>query len=301
MNAVGPPEATYYLPIPLGGDTPSHPVTGVFLPNGFSYGNVDVILFFHGNRNGPGMSAGWLFDTIDKYWGGSFPGGEPPILFREDLNKSGKHSVLLIAPTLGVYPGSSYATNGSSYYGMFGNQAADAPGGYLDQVLAKLAEKEPKSKGIKIGKIILAGHSGGGDPVLRQIELMQRTPICEVWAFESIYVGASLWVDAVTSHTDTQFYFHFATTAQRDRAVEIESKLKDKSFAMDTVQPITIDGKKLPRQKTTEAKFIDLMGGRLNASFIPNPPVPTVGSGGDHYGALTQNFLDRLNASKCIK
>ena len=300
-TSVGPPEATYYFPIPLGGSTPSQPVTGVFLPNGFSYGNVDVILFFHGNRRGAKMSTGWFFDTIFKYWGGNFPEGEPPVLFRENLIKSTKHSVLLIAPTLGLYPGSSYTTDASSDYGIFGQQAVDAPGGFLEQVVAKLAENEPKAKGMKVGKIILAGHSGGGDPVLRQIELMQRTTIYEVWAFEAVYVNTDLWVNAIASNTDTKFYFHFATTAQRDLAREIEGKIKTKTFEMDTVQPITIDGKRYPKQRSTEAKFVDLMGGKLNVSFIEKPAAPKVGSGGDHYGALTQNFFDRLQAATSIK
>jgi hypothetical protein len=45
---------------------------------------------------------------------------------------------------------------------------------------------------------------------------------------------------------------------------------------------------------------LHLMGGQLNASFLENPKVPK-GGFGDHYGALTQNFLDRVNASQCIK
>src|SRR5262249_30273823 len=76
---VGPPEATYYFPIPLGGNTPAHPVTGVYLPNGFTYAKeMDVILFFHGNQRGPKMPSSWLFDTIDQYWGGNFPKGATP-------------------------------------------------------------------------------------------------------------------------------------------------------------------------------------------------------------------------------
>src|SRR5262249_45633693 len=116
---VGPPEATYYFPIPLGGKTPGHPVTGVFLPNGFTFAKeMDVILFFHGNQRGPKMPSSWLFDTIYEYWGGSFPKGAPPIQFRDDLIKSKKRSVVLIAPTLGQYPGAAYSTDDSSYYGI---------------------------------------------------------------------------------------------------------------------------------------------------------------------------------------
>jgi len=152
---------------------------------------------------------------------------------------------------------------------------------------------------MKIGKIVLAGHSGGGTPMLRQIELMQRTPIREVWAFEAIYVGTNSWVNAVTSNTDTQFFFHYATVAQRDRAQEILTKLKGTTFDLDTARPIGIDGKRYPKQEVTKANYIDLMGGKLNASFVENPTVPKVG--GDHYGALTKNFADRIDAAKWMK
>ena len=147
MGSIGPPNVTYYCPIPLGGSTPSQPVTGVFLPNGFTYPSlvIDVILYFHGNRAG-GPSS-WKFDTINQYWGGSYPRGEPPVLLRENLNKSGKHAVLFIAPTLGPYPGSG----DGAQFGNFDTQAADAPGGFLEQVLTELAAKEPKMKGERSG------------------------------------------------------------------------------------------------------------------------------------------------------
>jgi hypothetical protein len=173
----------------------------------------------------------------------------------------------------------------------------------LEQVFAKLADKEPKAKGMKVGKVILAGHSGGGNPMLRQIELIEDHEICEVWAFEAVYVDTDKWVNAITSNAYTKFFFHYATTAQRDLAVEIETKLKKAIIEVNTVQPVTIDGQKYPRQKSPEEtlpKYIDLMGGQLNASFIPKPEPPKVGSGGDHYGALTQNFSDRVNKS-CLK
>lgn len=266
MDAIGPPEATFYFPIPLGGTTPPLPVTGVFLPNGFTDPHqVDVILFFHGNQRGDkDFPEGWKFDHIDQYWGGNFPkGNQPPVLFRENLNTSGKHSVLLIAPTLGQYPGSSFATDASSDYGKFGDQAVDASGGFLEQVFTKLEEKEPNAKGMTVGKIILCGHSGGGNPLLRQIELMKSTPICEVWAFEAVYTDTDRWAKAITKNTQTKFFFHFATPPQKKRAEDIR----------------------------------DGLANQTNMSLIENPKVATK----DHYGALTRNFLDRLNAATCIK
>jgi hypothetical protein len=266
MDAIGPPEATYYFPIPLGGTTPSLPVTGVFLPSGFTYGkDVDVILFFHGNRSGDkDFPSDWKFDTMYEFWGGNFPKNtKSQVQFRDQMNSWGKHSVMLIAPTLGLFSGASFSTDDKSDYGHFGDQAVDAPGGFLDQVLTNLAAKEPKAKGMGIGKLILSGHSGGGDPLLRQIQLIKSKTIREVWAFEAIYVGTSEWVNAINKNTNTKFFFHFATPKQKTRAEAIRDAL-------------------------TKTSAI---------SLTENPLVATK----DHYGALTQNFADRLQAATWIR
>jgi hypothetical protein len=280
-EGIGPPEATHYLPIPLRGKTPAKPVTGVYLPNGFTYikPEVDVILFFHGNQRGDkDFPGGWKFDTIFEYWQGNFPkgskGSKSTVQFRDDLNAAGKHSVVLIAPTLGVFPG---AAGGGDQFGLFNTEAADAPGGYIAQVFEKLAEQEPKAKGItKARRIILAGHSGGGNPVLRQLELIKDTEICEVWAFEAIYVPVDTWYNAVRSNPSTEFFFHYATIEQKSKAEQIREK-----FAGPP-----INGKSGPR-----------MGGQLNDRYIEHPAAATE----DHYGALTKNFFDRVSNSTCIK
>src|SRR5947209_13920920 len=47
--AIGPADTTWYFPIALDKTNP----TGVFIPPGFSFGKeVDVILYFHGNKQG---------------------------------------------------------------------------------------------------------------------------------------------------------------------------------------------------------------------------------------------------------
>jgi hypothetical protein len=281
LSAVGPPSVTYYFPIALGGSTPGHPVTGVFLPNGFTYPNkVDVILYFHGNRAGGPNS--WKFDTVDQYWGGSYPRGEPPVLLRENLNKSGKRSVLLIAPTVGPYPGSGRGDQ----LGIFDTQAANAPGGFLEQVLTALAAKEPKMTGAKVGKIILGGHSGGGDPVMRQIELIKNTKkICEAWLFDAIYLATDRWVSAIEDNPDTSFYFHFGTAPQKKRAQAIlDMYTEDEQTWKSETMYGEFDDHRWKNQFTE------------NASVIENPKAET----DDHFGALTKNFLTRLSAATCI-
>jgi hypothetical protein len=59
-QTIGPPTITYYFPIPLDGCNP----TGVFFPQRFGFqGDIDVILYFHGWKDGE------YFDvkTIDYY------------------------------------------------------------------------------------------------------------------------------------------------------------------------------------------------------------------------------------------
>ncbi len=86
----GPSRVTWYFPIALPETNP----TGVFLPNGFGYPReLDVILFFHGNKQG-------LWKTINQYWHGDIMN----ITLRENVNDSGKNAVL-VAPTMGDVPG----------------------------------------------------------------------------------------------------------------------------------------------------------------------------------------------------
>jgi hypothetical protein len=98
-----PAEVTWYFPIAL---TQTNP-TGVFLPKGFGYPReLDVILFFHGNKQG-------LWDTINQYWHGDIWN----ITLRENVNDSGKNAVL-VAPTMGLKPGFGGINNAD--IGIFG-------------------------------------------------------------------------------------------------------------------------------------------------------------------------------------
>jgi hypothetical protein len=301
--SIGPPEVTHYIPVPIGVKAVNPSPTGVFLPNGFTYPcTVDVILHLHGNRDGGPKT--WKFDTIDQYWGGSYPGGETPVKLREDLNTAGKHSVVLVAPTLGKYPGGNTADNGN-----FMTQAADAPNGFLEKVLAELANREPKfqastcplpekNKGDakpkvapkvapKVGKIVLSAHSGGGVPLLEQVNRMQGT-VCEVWLFDAVYVSLDRWVSAIEDNPDVNFYFHFGTAPQQDRAEKIQ---KMYSYDYDH-KDVQVDGYAYGLGKYV--KYGYLAGGKRNVFIVPGPK-------DDHFGALTQGFLPRLRAATCIK
>ena len=277
--SIGPPHATYYFPISLGGSFSGPFATGVFMPNGFTYvSKVDVILFFHGDRDGD-----YACEHIDQYWGGAYPklkaAPSGPVTFRDDLNNSKvRKSVLLIAPTLGVNPRYTSASIGD-----FLDQSAEAKNGFLNRVLHELAQVETRVKdsyGViagferepEIGKIILAGHSAGGRPLLRQAQLMPTNRICEIWAFDALY-GANIpeaygkhiadaWLEVIKKNPKTQFFDHFGTEWPTKHSQKLEAMVKD--------------------------------NGLKNASFFSGPD-------GDHFGVLTKNFSTRLGASECLK
>ena len=51
------------------------------------------------------------------------------------------------------------------------------------------------STGMSIGKLILAGHSGGGSPMLQMARTAKFAKVRECWGFDSMYGSPGLWVD----------------------------------------------------------------------------------------------------------
>src|SRR5262249_43257468 len=106
-------------------------------------------------------------------------------------NATGKQAVL-VAPTMGAAPGSSINPG----MGIFANPgAAD---GYLAEVVKWIGKYVPqyvkKKKGPEIGNIRLAGHSGAGGILSQQVRTM-RSPVCEVWGFDTMYGQGSRTID----------------------------------------------------------------------------------------------------------
>jgi len=251
-QVIGPADATWYFPIELPGTSP----TGVFLPQGFSYGSqVDVILYFHGNKRGE-------FSHINQYWGSGFP---YKCTLREDLNAAGKNAIL-VAPTMGSAPG--HALYGNPDLGIFGQ-----PGGaacFLDHVMQWLGNYDPhySLKNPKViptvGKVILAGHSGGGSPIHTQMESL-KAKICEIWCFDVVYYDVTDWMSfAYYNPTKRLTFFH---------AVQSLGALKEL--------------KKL--KEITEMGLHRSMG---NIQFID--------AGNHHYPALTNNFRNQVKGSTCL-
>ena len=184
-QTIGPPTITYYFPIPLDGCNP----TGVFFPQRFGFNNdIDVILFFHGWKDGEFFNV----KTIDYYWSGRFQ----DINLREDVNASGK-SVVLILPMLGDKPGSVQTAD----MGVFRN-----PGGgddFLEEVRKWIGQYVPQYKGKapNVRNVVLAGHSGGGVILDIQARSMKAN-VCEVWGFDSMYGQSAFHRDVVQDWLD---------------------------------------------------------------------------------------------------
>ena len=96
---------TSYMKIPLGGESPALPMTGIYIPTNYrTQDRVDLILYLHGHHRsspvkGKKPAHGYwpITLSINQHWNKSF---YPYYAFREGVNASGKN-VILVAPTLG--------------------------------------------------------------------------------------------------------------------------------------------------------------------------------------------------------
>jgi hypothetical protein len=294
-DAGGPAEATYYFPIevmPTGQDN----ATGVFFPAGFRFpGKINVILYFHGHKAGE-------FKTINEYWIGKLH----DLYLREFINATGKQ-VVLIAPTMGAAPGSGI----NAGMGIFAN-----PGGadvFLAEVVKWIGKYVPEyadnKKCPEIGNIVLAGHSGAGGILSQQVRTM-RSPVCEVWGFDTMYgqgyrikevkgkktavaidvVGE--WLEAALSHhtlvgfqtapgvlsiplpklvPTTRFYFYW---------VGLKNPVKGRSLELNT--------------KVRQM-------GLYNVEILESARVSGITYDWEnHFGTVTQNFKKRVADAPCL-
>jgi hypothetical protein len=252
---VGPSDRTWYFPIDVG--VSGFHATGVFLPDGFSYGDeVDVILFFHGNKQGD-------FKTINEYWNGKLHN----IVLRDDLNTSGKNAIL-VAPTLGENPG--HGMRGNADLGIFVNAGAGLT--YLDEVMDWLGKYEPtyanKCVVPKVRKVILAGHSGGGNPIHLQMESM-KIKLAEIWCFDVVYGNVADWIHIA----------HFNPTKRVTIYHAIQS--------LDSLKELV---------KLKDAKDKEAAAGKGR----PLDNLEIIKGGNHHFPCLTDNFLPQAKRSNAL-
>jgi len=215
-----PEGTTLYVKIPLGGEKPAQPMTGIFIPSSYRINSqVDLIIYLHGyhtddvvegkasvrgcypSKSLPSNKYCYPSNlTINQYWNKAT---YPFFALREGVNASGKNAIL-IAPTLGPLSQTGNLVN---------------PGGfdaYLDQVMASLSAYGPYQgrQFPRVSNIILACHSGGGLP-MRKIALSKEryaANIRECWGFDCTYnsgdaAGWSNWVKADPPSRKVYIYY----------------------------------------------------------------------------------------------
>ncbi len=109
---------------------------------------------------------------------------------------------------MGDFPG--HSLTGNDDLGIFGT-----PGGgtcFLDHVMQWLGKYDPhyslNSVVPDVGKVVLAGHSGGGNAIHLQMDAM-KAKVSEIWCFDIVYGAVKDWVDfAVANPTKRLTIYH---------------------------------------------------------------------------------------------
>jgi hypothetical protein len=289
----GPAEVTYYFPIevmPPGHDN----ATGVFFPAGFQFpGKLNVILYFHGHKAAE-------FKTINEYWSGRLHN----LYLREFVNATCKQAVL-IAPTMGAAPGSSL----NAGMGIFANPGAADD--YLAEVARWVGKYVPQyvSKGTpEIGNIVLAGHSGAGGILLQQVRTM-RSPVREVWGFDTMYGWGTrtVYVRGKKTEEDIVVAEWLKATLSHQAAVELQPPTGGIPIPIPTLRPTTqfyfywvADDDPVKGRSMDLKKEVQKMG-LYNVEILPSARASGKSYDWDnHFGTVTLNFKNRVAAAQCF-
>lgn len=193
-----PPQTTLYFRMPLGGQGKAKPLTAVYFPASFQPADtIDCIVWLQGHR--PDDAA----LSIDRYLSGKWI---PYFKFREELNATGRPFVL-IAPTLGPKSEAGSLTS---------------PGGFdkwLNRVLSSLGASGPLAgRTPKIGKLVLACHSGGGAPMRSAARntVQFAAALRECWGFDCLYNSPdpTEWRDWARSNPAKKLFIYWASTTK---------------------------------------------------------------------------------------
>jgi len=212
------------------------PMTAVFAPDPTKLsGNVDIILWFHGdksywNKSGS-VSFGFSGKSIKDYLGFEL------CKLREFILQSKKKQFILVAPTLNDRTGIS-GDHGAPA-GLVWDQA-DAEA-YLQQAV-NAVKKHMKAGVSGIGNIIIAGHSGGGhlSGQMAQYFTGKFDKANEVWCFDSTYWGSKpfiTWVNKGHAHARLWVFSTRGTTAYHARTIMELTKTPLKFAKVDPPKP----------------------------------------------------------------
>ncbi len=252
---------TCYLPVSLGKTLPAK--TGVFIPACFNPGEkIDVVVFLHGHISAAD-AAGFKKKGIEHYW-------KNYSNIREHFRKSGRNAILL-APTLGPVSSKSF--------GSLGNK-----NGFDDYIASCFKELKDQNcldhQGVP-NRIILAAHSGGGNPmgkILNTTNVLGDN-IEEVWGFDCLYWVENYrsWLKTLPRNTSAtrnyDFYHYWAYLGKAHGSPEKNGALLQKDFS-SRVQNVA------PAKYTQHGAVIEFAWiNEINARSWFDPLVPCAPAG----------------------
>jgi hypothetical protein len=208
---------TVYLPIKLN-DTLRNNRVGVFISDHANLtADINFIVYFHGHII-PACEtekAPFLAKGIEYYW-------ETPFFkcLRDELDAS-KANAVLVAPAL------DWKLSESRGEASYGNLDADGKFDFLiDETLRRLKSSQALPTNARAGKIILAGHSAGGLPMLRILEARNslKPNIAECWGFECLYWPTEGWNAWLAANPNKRFRHFRQPGAQSDRIEQLEDR-----------------------------------------------------------------------------
>lgn len=181
-------ETTLFLDIDLKNGAP--PMTMVYLPGPLPAGALDLIVYLPGHKTASleGVALGGM--AIDQFI------TLKTFDFRTMIRGTGKKAFALVIPTLGNTSQAGDLVASGANFDLF-----------LNMVLAGVGKHLPGATAAPtLGNLILAAHSGGGDPLFK-VATQARTDngvrgkIREVWCFDCTYSHGDDWLPMLPDFT----------------------------------------------------------------------------------------------------
>lgn len=233
-----PADVTLYLKIDLT-ISDQQPKTAVYVPDRARLGNkLDVILYLYGHKH-RGIFPELKGKTIDSEELLKLPRDGTKLYYplREEIAKASKKNFVFVAPTLGNYSQGGSLINKDT--------GAGDPLGFLLQVIRGLQKHLSLPKLTTLNQLVLAAHSGGGDP-MRHLAAHPdiRNKVKEVWCFDCLYSwqDPKFWTKW-SAPTDIYDYIYTEMGGKPNRRLFIHTTGK-KWVRIDDKKPPTPDNRR---------------------------------------------------------
>jgi hypothetical protein len=266
---------------PMGG-LPVPWVTAVYAPdpNQLAGGDVDILLWFHGDKTVWSKNRKGHLDLWGKSVEDYLEVNETKL--REFILQSSKRKFLLVVPTLNDHTGSGPNRTAGGLLWQQGQAEA-----FLQQVLNGVREHMGLNV-TGIGDIVLAAHSGGGHILGHMAQWFggQFNKVNEVWCFDCTYWGAEAfitWAKKGHSHPRLWVYSTGGTGPRStgDEAYEILTFSQSKAAPPGTNIEVLVDNYPKPGRPSSTDGFV--------ATYH--------GSAGGHYESIEKYLTNLIETS----